>query len=101
MQALAMNEALLGPEHLTTAQVCHAIAVLLSMAEDYREAIKFEKRHCAVLTKLFGEQDSRTAESNIWLKQFTAKAVQAQMDAKKNVERVGRALNLSEDKVTA
>jgi protein TIF31 len=82
-QALHMQEHLMGPEHVTTASTCHSVAMCLSMLDDSKEAIAYEKRNYAILKRLYGEADTRTIESNTWLKQITMQAVRVSMEAKK------------------
>jgi len=49
--------------------------MLYNEMDMFREALNYEKRNYNVLSRLLGEKDFRTNESNIWLKQFTIKAV--------------------------
>ncbi len=55
---------------------CHGIAIAYSLQDNFKEALNWEKRNYTILSKLVGEKDFRTNEANIWLKQFTRKAVQ-------------------------
>jgi len=41
------------------------------------------RKNYSILQERVGENDLRTIESNIWLKQFTSKAVQMQIETKK------------------
>jgi hypothetical protein len=49
----------------------------------FKEALSYEKKNYAILHAKVGDNDLRAIESNIYLKQFTAKAVQAQIETKK------------------
>jgi len=53
------------------------------MLDDFKKALSYERRNYSILSKVVPETDVRIVECNIWLKQFTAKAVQMQMEAKK------------------
>lgn len=55
---------------------CHCIALAHSTLDNFKEALNWEKKNYTILSNLLGEKDFRTSESNIWLKQFTRKAVQ-------------------------
>jgi len=80
LEALRYYETLLGPSNLQTASLYHAIALAYSQLGQFKEALSYEKKNYMVLQAKFGVNDFRTVESNIWLKQFTTKAVQAQME---------------------
>jgi len=82
-EALKCNEFFFGPEHMQTASSCHNIALVYHLMEQYREALSYEKRNYTILEKMVGKNDFRTVESNIWLKQFTSKAVQVEIEMKK------------------
>jgi protein TIF31 len=55
---------------------CHCIALAYSTLDNFKEALNWEKKNYHILSNLLGDKDFRTSESNIWLKQFTRKAVQ-------------------------
>jgi len=82
-EALKCNEFFFGPEHMQTTSTCHNIALVYHLMEQYREALSYEKRNYTILEKMVGKNDFRTVESNIWLKQFTSKAVQVEIEMKK------------------
>jgi len=71
---------------LLKAAICHAIAVDYNLLEIYKEALDYEKRNYTMLLRVLGndEKDPRIEESNLLLKEFTAKAVGQQ--AKRNLE---------------
>ena len=77
LEALRINEKLLGPDHLQTATVHHLIAGTLSLLKQYKEAMTHERKYDMIVNSQFGAQDPRALESMQWLEHFTAKAVQA------------------------
>jgi len=83
MEALKCNEALLGASHLSVANLYHAIAIAYSQLGNYRAALSFEKKNYDILHVKVGDNDLRTIESNICLKQFTSKAVQLQIETRR------------------
>jgi protein TIF31 len=97
LEALRCNEAIFGTNHLQTAATCHAIAISHMYMEQFKEALAYEKRNYNILHNTVGDSDMRTVESNIWLKQFTAKAVQMQIEAKKTQREI--TANLSQEKL--
>jgi len=83
VRALNCYEALYGPNDLQTAAIYHAIALAYGQLDQYKEALAYEKKNYAILHTQVGDNDLRAIESNICLKQFTAKAVQMQIETKK------------------
>jgi len=55
----------------------------LSFVDNFKEALRYEKKNLEILKKLVGEDDPRTAEANVWLKQFAAKSLQVYNEEKK------------------
>lgn len=82
-EACKHYEQLFGPLSLQIAPIYHAIAIAYSQLEQYKDALNFEKKCYAILHTKVGDTDMRAIESNIWLKQFTQKAVQAEVENKK------------------
>eukprot|EP01103_Thecamoeba_quadrilineata_P012870 TRINITY_DN3429_c0_g1_i1.p1 TRINITY_DN3429_c0_g1~~TRINITY_DN3429_c0_g1_i1.p1 ORF type:complete len:1198 (+),score=311.34 TRINITY_DN3429_c0_g1_i1:9-3602(+) len=78
--ALKSQELHYGPDHLQIAATCHQIAIAYNLIDKFKKALEFEKRNYLILQKTLGESDLRTVESNIWLKQFIAKAVQVERE---------------------
>jgi len=82
-KALEFNELLpQGTDEcsLLIAAICHAIAMNYSVLDKYKEALEYEKRNYNNLVKAVGStQDPRVEESNLLLKQYTAKAVERQL----------------------
>ncbi|ELR12870.1 tetratricopeptide repeat domain containing protein [Acanthamoeba castellanii str. Neff] len=96
-EALKSNQYFFGTEeNLQTGQICHCIALAHSTLDNFKEALNWEKKNYTILSNLLGEKDFRTSESNIWLKQFTRKAVQMQIEAKKAQRDITS--NLSQEK---
>eukprot|EP01114_Cavostelium_apophysatum_P000309 TRINITY_DN1028_c0_g1_i1.p1 TRINITY_DN1028_c0_g1~~TRINITY_DN1028_c0_g1_i1.p1 ORF type:complete len:1242 (+),score=350.36 TRINITY_DN1028_c0_g1_i1:187-3726(+) len=82
-EAVKSYEAILGSNHIHTSPLYHAIAMAHSNLGQFKEALAFEKKNYGILSSKLGESDMKTVESNIWLKQFTAKAVQHQIETNK------------------
>jgi len=83
VQALKSYESILGPNHIQTAAIYHAIAIAHSQLDQFKEALAYEKKNYSILHAKVGDSDIRAIESNIWLRQFTQKAVAMQMETQK------------------
>lgn len=86
LKALECTETHYGAKHSNTAAACHSVAIAFSMLDGFRNALQFERRGYDILMELVGPNDIRTVEAGIWMKQFTAKAVQMEVDANKSPE---------------
>eukprot|EP01112_Ceratiomyxa_fruticulosa_P021253 TRINITY_DN7410_c0_g1_i1.p1 TRINITY_DN7410_c0_g1~~TRINITY_DN7410_c0_g1_i1.p1 ORF type:complete len:1364 (+),score=366.09 TRINITY_DN7410_c0_g1_i1:107-4198(+) len=82
-ESLRISEMLYGKDHVNIAITCHAIALSLSMLQEYKVALQYQKRNYSILSTTLGEHDARTKESSFWLSQLTTKAVQKQMQLKR------------------
>lgn len=82
-EALISYESILGPGHIQTSAIYHSIALAYSNIGQYKDALAFEKKNYAILQSKVGDKDFRVVESNIWLRNFTQKAVQMQIETKK------------------
>eukprot|EP01095_Lingulamoeba_sp_RSL-Kostka_P002398 TRINITY_DN1324_c0_g1_i1.p1 TRINITY_DN1324_c0_g1~~TRINITY_DN1324_c0_g1_i1.p1 ORF type:complete len:1254 (+),score=435.05 TRINITY_DN1324_c0_g1_i1:33-3794(+) len=80
---LSCIENLNGSNNIQTSECYHFVAISYSYVNDFRKALEYERKRYAIISQLFHPSDSRIADSNIWLKQFTAKAVQSQIEKKK------------------
>lgn len=79
---------------------CHHIALAYNKLALYKDAMAYEKRNLAILTEAFGENDHRAKEANKWLNQFTSKAVQKQIEIKKQDAVVWVKISLLKDLLT-
>lgn len=57
------------------------LAIAHSQIGKFKEALDLEKKNYNILINHVGEDDIRVIEASIWLKQFTAKAVQSRMES--------------------
>ncbi|KAL4562037.1 hypothetical protein LXL04_034226 [Taraxacum kok-saghyz] len=90
-EALKKNERLLGEEHIQTAVCYHALAIAFNCVGAYKLShqasllpsfvFQHEKKTYDILVKQLGEDDSRTRDSQNWMKTF--KARESQMTAQK------------------
>jgi len=87
-EALKKNERLLGEEHIQTAVCYHALAIAFNCVGAYKLSHQHEKKTYDILVKQLGEDDSRTRDSENWMKTF--KARETQMAAQKQK---GQAVN--------
>ncbi|XP_024982819.1 clustered mitochondria protein isoform X1 [Cynara cardunculus var. scolymus] len=87
-EALKKNERLLGEEHIQTAVCYHALAIAFNCVGAYKLSHQHEKKTYDILVKQLGEDDSRTRDSQNWMKTF--KVREAQMNAQKQK---GQAVN--------
>jgi len=95
LQALKSYETFLGPNNIQTAAIYHAIAIAFSQMEQFKEALIYEKKNYNILVQRMGENDFRVLESNIYLKQFTQKAVAMQIENKKAQQQLKQDNSLS------
>ncbi|KAL0339095.1 UNVERIFIED_CONTAM: Clustered mitochondria protein [Sesamum angustifolium] len=87
-EALKKNEKLLGEEHIQTAVCYHALAIAFNCMGAFKLSHQHEKKTYDILVKQLGEDDSRTKDSQNWMKTF--KMRELQMNAQKQK---GQALN--------
>ncbi|XP_076893132.1 clustered mitochondria protein-like [Bidens hawaiensis] len=87
-EALKKNERLLGEEHIQTAVCYHALAIAFNCVGAYKLSHQHEKKTYDILVKQLGEDDSRTRDSENWMKTF--KARETQLNAQKQK---GQAVN--------
>ncbi|CAI9103152.1 OLC1v1001598C1 [Oldenlandia corymbosa var. corymbosa] len=87
-EALKKNERLLGEEHIQTAVCYHALAIAFNCMGAFKLSHQHEKKTYDILVKQLGEEDSRTKDSQNWMKTFKMREVQ--MNAQKQK---GQALN--------
>ncbi|KAM1158105.1 hypothetical protein FF1_028638 [Malus domestica] len=87
-EALKKNERLLGEEHIQTAVCYHALAIACNCMGAFKLSHQHEKKTYDILVKQLGEEDSRTRDSQNWMKTF--KMRELQMNAQKQK---GQALN--------
>uniref|UniRef100_A0A7N2R295 Uncharacterized protein n=1 Tax=Quercus lobata TaxID=97700 RepID=A0A7N2R295_QUELO len=82
------NKRLLGEEHIQTAICYHALAIAFNCVGAFKLSHQHEKKTYDILVKQLGEEDSRTRDSQNWMKTF--KMRELQMNAQKQK---GQALN--------
>ncbi|XP_026663446.1 clustered mitochondria protein-like isoform X2 [Phoenix dactylifera] len=82
-EALKKNERLLGPEHIQTAVCYHALAIAFNCMGAYKLSIQHEKKTYDILVKQLGEEDSRTQDSENWIKTFKLREQQANAQKQK------------------
>ncbi|KAG7036572.1 Clustered mitochondria protein [Cucurbita argyrosperma subsp. argyrosperma] len=80
-EALKKNERLLGEEHIQTAVCYHALAIAFNCMGAFKLSHQHEKKTYDILVKQLGEEDSRTRDSENWMKTFKMREVQ--MNAQK------------------
>ncbi|PKA56552.1 Clustered mitochondria protein [Apostasia shenzhenica] len=86
-EALKKNDRLLGPEHIQTAVCYHALAIAFNCMGAYKLSIQHEKKTYDILAKQLGEDDTRTRDSDNWIKTF--KLREAQANAQKQKGQIG------------
>ncbi|XP_077254113.1 clustered mitochondria protein-like [Tasmannia lanceolata] len=75
-EALKKNERLLGEEHIQTAVCYHAMAIAFNCMGAYKLSLQHEKKTYDILVKQLGEEDSRTRDSQNWIKTFKMRDLQ-------------------------
>ncbi|KAF9597346.1 hypothetical protein IFM89_017249 [Coptis chinensis] len=76
-EALKKNERLLGEEHIQTAVCYHALAIAFNCMGAFKLSLQHEKKTYDILVKQLGEEDSRTRDSQNWIKTFKMRDLQA------------------------
>ncbi|PIN12699.1 hypothetical protein CDL12_14684 [Handroanthus impetiginosus] len=87
-EALKKNERLLGEDHIQTAVCYHALAIAFNCMGAFKLSHQHEKKTYDILVKQLGEDDSRTKDSQNWLKTFKMRELQINAQKQK-----GQALN--------
>lgn len=87
-EALKKNERLLGEEHIQTAVCYHALAIAFNCMGAFKLSHQHEKKTYDILVKQLGEEDSRTRDSQNWMKSFKMRELQSNAQKQK-----GQALN--------
>lgn len=87
-EALKKNERLLGEEHIQTAVCYHALAIAFNCMGAFKLSHQHEKKTYEILVKQLGEEDSRTRDSQNWMKTFKMREIQLNAQKQK-----GQALN--------
>lgn len=82
-EALKMNERLLGEEHIQTGICYHALAIAFSCMGAFKLSHQHEKKTYDIFVKQLGEEDSRTRESQTWMKTFKAREHQNNIQKQK------------------
>jgi protein TIF31 len=75
-EALKKNERLLGEEHIQTAVCYHALAIAFNCMGAYKLSHQHETKTYDILVKQLGVEDSRTRDSENWLKTFKMRELQ-------------------------
>ncbi|ORX48226.1 hypothetical protein DM01DRAFT_1376834 [Hesseltinella vesiculosa] len=73
-RACATQEAILGKDHVITATGYRVLAKAYTLESDFNKALAAERIAYGVFEKKLGEDDPRTKESSMWLKELTANA---------------------------
>ncbi|KAL4198222.1 hypothetical protein AMTRI_Chr03g139130 [Amborella trichopoda] len=87
-EALKKNERLLGQDHIQTAVCYHALAIAFNCMGAYKLSLQHERKTYDILVKQLGEEDSRTRDSENWIKTFKMRDLQVNAQKQK-----GRAVN--------
>ncbi|KAG0502538.1 hypothetical protein HPP92_002610 [Vanilla planifolia] len=82
-EALKKNERLLGSDHIQTAVCYHALAIAFNCMGAYKLSIQHETKTYEILAKQLGEDDSRTRDSENWIKAFKVREAQANAQKQK------------------
>lgn len=82
-EALKKNERLLGQDHIQTAVCYHALAIAFNCMGAYKLSLQHEKKTYDILVKQLGEEDSRTRDSQNWIKTFKMRDLQVNAQKQK------------------
>lgn len=87
-EALRIAENTITQKNIGLAALYHCAAEAHAAVDDFKSALQCERRNYMILSSFLGDAHPRTKESNIWLKQYTGKAVQMQIDIKRAEQQV-------------
>ena len=73
-------ESIYGPQSIQVASASHALATCLNFSGNAKDAFPYETRNYQILKSILGEQDMRTMQAKILMKQLTETAVQYAKD---------------------
>ncbi|KAL1922247.1 uncharacterized protein VTP21DRAFT_9786 [Calcarisporiella thermophila] len=76
-RACAVQESIFGKDHVLTASGNHLLAKSYALTGDFKKALAVEKQAYNIFKERLGDEDPRTRESEIWLKELTTNAVYA------------------------
>ncbi|KAL8062101.1 hypothetical protein ABFX02_02G124300 [Erythranthe guttata] len=82
-EALRKNVRLLGEEHIQTAVCYHALAIAFNCMGVFKLSHQNEKKTYDILVKQLGEEDSRTKDSENWMKTFKMRELQVNAQKQK------------------
>ncbi|CAO3631081.1 unnamed protein product [Cunninghamella blakesleeana] len=74
-RACTTQENILGKEHVITATGYHVLAKAYTLQGNFNQALQAERIAYGVFEKKLGEEDPRTKESDMWLKELTSNAL--------------------------
>jgi len=76
LEAIKTYEHILGANHPQIGTLFHNVAIVYAQNEEWREALQYEKKNYNILKDAkISEEDPRMLECNIYLKNFTSRAV--------------------------
>ncbi|KAI9388467.1 hypothetical protein POPTR_009G065300v4 [Populus trichocarpa] len=93
-EALKKNERLLGEEHIQTAVCYHALAIAFNCMGAFKLSHQHEKKTYDILVKQLGEEDSRTRDSQNWMKTFKMRELQKQKGQALNAASAQKAIDI-------
>ncbi|KAJ6905390.1 clustered mitochondria protein-like isoform X1 [Populus alba x Populus x berolinensis] len=93
-EALKKNERLLGEEHIQTAVCYHALAIAFNCMGAFKLSHQHEKKTYDILVKQLGEEDSRTRDSQNWMKTFKMREMQKQKGQALNAASAQKAIDI-------
>ncbi|XAR63419.1 hypothetical protein NMG60_11023342 [Bertholletia excelsa] len=93
-EALKKNERLLGEEHIQTAVCYHALAIAFNCMGAFKLSQQHEKKTYDILVKQLGEEDSRTRDSQNWMKTFKMRELQSKKGQSFNTASAQKAIDI-------
>ncbi|KAJ6716242.1 CLUSTERED MITOCHONDRIA PROTEIN-like protein [Salix koriyanagi] len=93
-EALKKNERLLGEDHIQTAVCYHALAIAFNCMGAFKLSHQHEKKTYDILVKQLGEEDSRTRDSQNWMKTFKMRELQKQKGQALNAASAQKAIDI-------
>ncbi|CAO3629987.1 unnamed protein product [Cunninghamella echinulata] len=74
-RACTTQETILGKEHVITGTGYHVLAKAYTLQGDFNKALTAERAAYGIFEKKLGNDDPRTKESDMWLKELTSNAL--------------------------
>ncbi|GAB5586112.1 Intracellular distribution of mitochondria [Umbelopsis nana] len=98
-RACQIQETILGKDHVLTGTGYHVLAKAYTLQGDFEKALNAERIAHEIFTSKLGEEDPRTKESDLWLKELTSNAIFTAKQAEAEKARLSEKVSASSAKI--